>query len=182
MAAEKEPPEAGGDTTMSDTRTTEHDTVQGQGLSSGCLLLAALVMIGGSVVFYGFWQIWATVSDFERSHLDAGYQLVEGVDVVTSETIEGDTYIYGRHSILIEQGADANLALSSHDVIIKGVVHGNVAFLGSDIEIADDGLVMGNLNVTMAKNVVIRGQVEGKIDGTWTRLYENSNSTAPIIE
>lgn len=147
---------------------------EGKGPGAGCLLLAALVLIGGSTVFYGFWQIWSTVYMFEHSHTDAGYVVVEGTDVVITETIEVDTYIYGRHSILIERGATSNLALSSHEVIIKGVVDGNVAFLGSEIEIAENGVIKGNLNVTMAKNVVVRGQVDGEITGTWTRLFENS--------
>lgn len=149
-----------------------------KGPGKGCLLLAGLILIGSSFVLYGFWQIWATVYNFENGYLDAGYALVEGADVVISETIQQDTYIYGRHSILIENGALADLALSSHDAVIRGIVEGDVAFLGSDIEIRVDSIIRGNLNVTMAKNVVIRGQVDGEISGTWTRLYENSNSNA----
>ncbi len=159
---------------MMASETRERTPKKAKGPGAGCLVLAALVLIGGSSVFYGFWQIWSTVYNFEHSHLDAGYVLVEGTDVVIKETIDVDTYIYGRHSILIEQGATSNLARSSHDVIIKGVIDGNVAFLGSDIEIAENGIIKGNLNVTMAKNVVVRGQVDGTITGTWTRLYENS--------
>ncbi|MBG83056.1 MAG: hypothetical protein CMJ40_00755 [Phycisphaerae bacterium] len=161
---------------MTGPEKRENNTTKGKGPGPGCLLLVALVLIGGSSVFYGGWQIWSTVSNFEQSHLDEGYELLEGKDVVVSERIEKDTYIYARHSILIENGANANLALSSHDVLIKGTVEGNVAFLGSDIEIAENGIINGNLNVTMAKNVVIRGQVDGAITGTWTRLYENSAS------
>ena len=159
---------------MTSQEAHEKTGIRSRGPGSGCLLLAALVLIGGSVVFYGFWQIWATVYNFEHSHLDDGYVLVEGTELVISEPIEKDTYIYARHSILIENGSSANLAISSHDVVIKGIVDGDVAFLGSDIEIAENGIIKGNLNVTMAKNVVIRGRVDGEITGTWTRLYENS--------
>ncbi|MDG2093866.1 MAG: polymer-forming cytoskeletal protein [Phycisphaerales bacterium] len=167
---------------MTDHPTMEHGTPENKGLSSGCLLLAGLVLIGGSVVFYGFWQIWATVSDFEDGYLDAGYALVEGADVVISEPVQVDTYIYGKHSILIEKGSLADLALISNDAVIRGIVEGDVAFLGNDIEIAEDGIINGNLNVTMAKNVVIRGRVDGEISGTWTRLFENSNSNASAAQ
>ena len=143
---------------MTDHPTMETGTPKNKGPSSGCLLLAGLVLIGGSFVFYGFWHISATVSNFEDGYLDAGYALVEGADVVISEPVQIDTYIYGKHSILIEKGSLADLALISNDAVIRGIVEGDVAFLGSDIEIAEDGIINGNLNVTMAKNVVIRGQ------------------------
>ena len=138
----------------------------------GCLLLTALVVIGGSVVGYGFWQIWSTVSDFEDRYLESGYVLEEGTSVTITEPIMVNTYLYARETLRIEAGAQASLAITAHEAFITGTVTGDVAFLGGDLEISDGAIIEGVLDVSMARNVVVRGQLLGGITGTWTRLYE----------
>lgn len=157
--------------TTSKTGPSPEVTAEGR-RGGGCLLLAVLVTVGVCVVSYGFWQIWSTVSDFEDRYLDAGYALKEGTTVTITEPILENTYLYARETLRIEAGAHASLALSAHEAFIAGTVTGDVAFLGGDLEISDGAIIEGVLDVTMARNVVVRGRVVGGIKGTWTRLYE----------
>ncbi|MEE2907749.1 MAG: hypothetical protein VX527_07940 [Planctomycetota bacterium] len=138
----------------------------------GCLLLAALVVIGGSVVGYGFWQIWSTVSEFEDRYLESGYVLEEGTSLTITEPIMVNTYLYARETLRVEAGAQASLAITAHEAFITGTVTGDVAFLGGDLEISDGAIIEGVLDVSMARNVVLRGEILGGVTGTWTRLYE----------
>lgn len=157
-------------TTAEKTPQTEANSRRWPG--GGCLLLTALVVIGGSVVGYGFWQIWSTVSDFEDRYLESGYVLEEGTSVTITEPITVNTYLYARETLRIEAGAQASLAITAHEAFITGTVTGDVAFLGGDLEISDGAIIEGVLDVSMARNIVIRGQIIGGITGTWTRLYE----------
>ena len=149
----------------------------------GCWLLIVLVTVGAATVLYGIWQIWSTVSAYERRYLEDGYQLIEGSTLTVSEPILQDTYFYARETLHIEQGAQASLAISAHEATISGTVTGDVAFLGGDLEITEGAVIEGSIDVAMARNVVMRGQVLGGISGTWTRLYQygsaasNGNST-----
>lgn len=164
-------------TTPEQNSESEHTRSSRPGM--GCVLLAGLVLIGGSVVLYGFWQIWSTVSGFEDQFLDAGYVLEEGNSVTFEETVQVDTYVYARETLNVEAGSNANLGITAHEAFISGRVTGNIAFLGGDLEITEDGLVEGNIDIRMARNVVIRGEVLGEITGTWTRLYELQQDQTP---
>ena len=141
------------------------------------MLLALLVCVGLSMFAYGLWQVWRTVSDFEERYLQQGYVLEQGQELTIEETIEVDTYIYARQELRINAGANASLALSSHEAFIDGVVTGDVAFLGGELTLEETGIIQGNLNVTMAQNVMIRGTVEGQITGTWTRIFGSTANT-----
>ena len=120
---------------------------------------------------YGLWQVWRTVAGFEERYLQQGYVLQQGKELTFEDPIEVDTYIYAREKLQLDAGARANLAISSHEAFIDGTVTGDVAFLGGELTVMETGLIQGNLNVTMAQNVMIRGTVEGRISGTWTRIF-----------
>ena len=81
-------------------QTPKHQNSQRSKPGKGCLLLASLVLIGSSVVLYGFWQIWATVSNYEDRYLDAGYVLQEGTNLNITEPIQENTYIYARETLI----------------------------------------------------------------------------------
>tara|TARA_Y100000589_G_scaffold185492_1_gene175704 strand:+ start:1721 stop:2269 length:549 start_codon:yes stop_codon:yes gene_type:complete len=151
------------------------------GPGTGCLLLALLVLAGVIMFAYGLWQVWRTVADFEDRYLEQGYVLQQGQDLTFEDPIEADTYIYARERLHVMAGADGNLALSSHEAFIDGIVAGDVAFLGGELTLEKTGIIQGNLNVTMAQHVIIRGTVEGEISGTWTRIF-GSVDTADASE
>ncbi|MCH2133261.1 MAG: hypothetical protein MK116_05885 [Phycisphaerales bacterium] len=149
----------------------------------GCWVLLALVATGGATVLYGFWQIWSTVSGYERQYLEQGYELVEGNTITVTEPVTTNTYFYAREALFLEQGAQASVAISAHEATISGTVTGDVAFLGGDLEFTDGTVIEGSVDITMARHVVLRGTVLGELQGTWTRLFQygsgsgNSNAT-----
>ncbi|MBG81301.1 MAG: hypothetical protein CMJ39_11425 [Phycisphaerae bacterium] len=167
----------------SDSMTSESPVPDSKrsGPGTGCLLLALLVLAGVIMFAYGLWQVWRTVADFEDRYLEQGYVLQQGQDLTFEDPIEADTYIYARERLHVMAGADGNLALSSHEAFIDGIVAGDVAFLGGELTLEKTGIIQGNLNVTMAQHVIIRGTVEGEISGTWTRIF-GSVDTADASE
>ena len=164
--------------------SSDNDQVKSSRPGMGCVLLAALVLLGGSVVLYGYWQIWSTVSGFEDQYLDAGYVLEEGNNVTFEDRIQVATYVYARETLHVEAGSDSSQAITAHEAFIAGHVIGNIAFLGGDLEITEGAVIEGDIDVTMARNVVIRGEVLGEISGTWTRLYEmhGDSSEEPDVQ
>ena len=56
----------------------------------GIWLLLGLVLLGGCFVIYGFWQIWSTVTGFERQYLSQGYHLQQGKNLSFTEPIQED--------------------------------------------------------------------------------------------
>jgi len=140
---------------------------------SGCGIMIAIVGIIVLLTVWPMFSAWSAVRHFERTALDAGYVLVQGngLSMVNDEPVNEPTYFRAVDSVQVLEGAHADIAISTADAVIDGTFTGNVAFLGKELTVLPGAVIMGDLEIAVAKHVVIRGEVVGEIRGEYSRLF-----------
>lgn len=140
---------------------------------SGCIVMTAIVGIVVLLTVWPMFSAWSVVRHFENTAMNAGYVLTEsnGLALVSDEPASRPTYYRAVDSVQLLGGADADIAISTADAVLDGTFTGNVAFLGKELTILPGAVVMGDLEIAVAKYVTIRGEVVGEIYGEYKRVF-----------
>ena len=158
---------------MRKLNTDKQDSTKRQRL--GCIALVIVLAGGLSLVAIGTFRLNAIVQEFEARFEPPEWQRIDGKAVERTTPIDTPTLIFSKETNLA--GANADIAILGGDAVLHGEYSGNVFFLGRNFDLAEDGLIKGNLEITGARHVTLRGVVEGSLSGAWDRLFSKGTRT-----
>jgi hypothetical protein len=142
------------------------------GCSVGCLVVLILL---GVIGFLGYRfvkkQYDSVIEQFEAE----GYQTVEGQIIDMTDPVQEPT-IFIAQDVTLRQGSMRGVALLTQTAELHGRIKGNVRFVGQSLVVAEDAILMQDLEVT-AQTVVINGVVEGEVKGIFQQI---SGPGAPV--
>jgi hypothetical protein len=140
------------------------------------LVLSAVTMLG--LMIAAGMQIDGVLRDFQQRFRDQGYTELDGRTITLETPPQTPQLIYAEH-VTLAHGSHASLAIFGGDAVLEGRFEGDVAFLGSNLDLAPGAVITGNLTLDVAKHVTLRGRIEGELIGGADRIYGDPTSDSP---
>jgi len=140
----------------------------------GCIALVLILAGGLTLVALSTCRLNQFVQSYEARFPSPAWTRLDGKTIDQTTEIDAPTLIFSGEATL--SGAAADIAILGGDATLHGVYTGNVHFLGRNLDLADDGVIEGNLEIAGARHVTLRGVVRGELTGVWDRLFGDGTS------
>lgn len=137
-------------------------------LGCGCLGVLGILVCAGAIGV-GAWYGINAANEFAQPFEEDGYQRVNAQQLTVFKPVESTTVYFGQQ-VSIKDGSTASLAFACQMVELHGTIEGDVDFLGQVLHIKSDAVVKGDVHVKSAQVVIVEGEVQGEVTGSYQVL------------
>jgi hypothetical protein len=134
-----------------------------------CIALVGILVVGMVLVAASIFRLNAMVTAYEARFQGEDWSTLEGKKIDQDTPLTSQTLVFGSDITL--HGAKADIAILGGEATLHGRYEGAVYFLGTTLDVAPEAVITGQLRITAARHVTIRGIVDGGIEGHWDRLF-----------
>ena len=107
--------------------------------------------------------------EFAKSFEDRGYRRVDSAIITVTEPVTEPTVFTG-NIVKLKADIHGDVAIMGKIVDVEGTVEGNIEFSGVSLTIESGAVVKGNIHANPATSIVVNGEVQGRITGSYRSL------------
>ncbi len=149
--------------------TTEKPKKPTRRVPIACIGLVGVLVLGLAFVAISIFRLNSMVTDYEARFQGDDWSTLEGEIIEQDAPLTTQTLVFGSDITL--HGATMDIAILGGNALLHGHYEGTVHFLGKTLDIAPDAVIAGQLSITAARHVTIRGTVKEQVEGNWDRLF-----------